>query len=71
MPNGGQLYVARAELTDLFAVGRTSLESAHEVLRQAATRWLSKPEQPDQSFLAGWLVETQAAIEQAARAAPR
>lgn len=66
MPHGGQLYVAWAELTDLFEIGETSLESAHEVVRQAASRWLSRPEQPDAAFLSGWLEETLTAIEQAA-----
>lgn len=66
MPHGGQVYVAWQELTDLFEVDETPLESAHHALRHAATRWPSKPEQSNSGFLAGWLQETRNTIEQAA-----
>jgi hypothetical protein len=67
MPHGGRVYVTWAALTDLFEIGDTSLEIAHDVLREAAARWLSKPQQADPNFLAAWLLETQAAIGRAAK----
>jgi hypothetical protein len=70
MPHGGQVYVAWAELTDLFEIGETPLERAHDVLRKAAIRWLQEPEKPDPVFLAERLGETHSSIDRAARGAP-
>lgn len=53
-PHGGSLYVAWAELTDLFETGKTSTEDAHNVLRRATSEWLHRPPGPASAFLDGW-----------------
>lgn len=58
MAHGGRLYVAWADITDLYEVGPVEPEVAHQILRRAASRWLDKPETPTPQFLERWLAET-------------
>lgn len=43
LPHSGALYVAWAELTDLFETGKTPVPDAHAALRRAAAEWLRRP----------------------------
>ena len=63
LPHAGQLYVAWAELTDLFATGKTPITEAHAVLRSASERWLGRSEgaAADESFEV-WLAVTSEAV---------
>lgn len=58
MPHGGRLYVAWADVTDLYEVGDVTLEVAHRILRSAASRWLDRPDAPTPQFLGDWLAAT-------------
>jgi hypothetical protein len=68
LPHGGSVYVAWAELTDLYEVGGTSPEAAHEALRRAASLWFEMPEEPSPRLLAAWLEKTHDWIKKAAQA---
>ncbi|HEY6794495.1 MAG TPA: hypothetical protein VI248_07415 [Kineosporiaceae bacterium] len=43
MPRGGLIYVAWAELADLYDAGKVPIGEAHAALRQAASDWLDRP----------------------------
>ncbi len=42
-PHGGQVFVAWADLEDLYDTGKTPIEDAHAALRRAAREWLARP----------------------------
>lgn len=67
MPHGGSLYAIWAELTDLFATGKTPLADAHRALTEAATAWLDRSDEPSSEFLAAWLERAQDSIGALAR----
>lgn len=52
LANGGALYIAWSELTDVFETGRTPQEDADAALREAATQWLARCD-PTGADLAG------------------
>ena len=56
---GGGVYVAWAELTDLFETGKTPDAVAHDLLRSAARRWLDRDGSPTYAFQEQWVGETQ------------
>jgi len=62
MPHGGRIYVAWAELTDLYDAGKVPISEAHAALRQAASDWLDRPEPTADAFIDGWLSRTLDAI---------
>ena len=67
LPHGGSVYVAWADATDLYEMGDASPDTAHGVLREMASRWLTKPSEPSEDFLRRWLAEAESAIASAAR----
>ena len=68
LPHGGSVYVAWAGLTDLYEVGDTSPEAAHEALIRAASLWFEMPEEPSPRLLTAWLEKTNDWIKKAAQA---
>lgn len=58
LPRGGALYVAWADLTDLFEAGKTPVPDALAVLRDAAARWQQWSAAPSGPGLAAWLEDT-------------
>lgn len=58
MPQGGDIYVAWEELTDLYDAGKAPVAEAHAALRQAASDWLDRPTPPGETFIEGWLSRT-------------
>lgn len=66
LPQGGAVYVAWAEATDLYEIGDVSPGTAHGVLRQMASHWLTKPSEPSDDFLRNWVATAQSAIADAA-----
>lgn len=54
-PHSGSVYVAWAELTDLFETGKTPIQEAHAALRLAAKRWLDRPAGPNARFIEQWV----------------
>ncbi|HET7531632.1 MAG TPA: hypothetical protein VFJ83_00700 [Nocardioidaceae bacterium] len=63
LPNGGDVFVAWAELEDLYETGRTPIPDAHAALRKAATEWLAMPQVPDATHVESWLDATAKAVE--------
>jgi len=62
MPQGGAIYTAWAELTDLYDTEKTPIEDAYAALRQATADWLDRPGPPTGRFVNGWLERTQRVI---------
>jgi hypothetical protein len=62
LPHGGGVYVAWAELTDLFETGKTNVDVAHNVLRRAAEQWLQRPPSPSVEFIEEWVQQTREAV---------
>lgn len=55
-PNGGDVFVAWAELEDLFESGKTPIPDAHAALRQAAAEWLDRRSDSNLApFIDAWL----------------
>lgn len=54
----GAICKVCAETTDLYAAGKAPVEVAHNVLREAAGRWVNRSQQPGRAFFASWLKET-------------
>ncbi|WP_243058844.1 hypothetical protein [Nocardioides sp. SR21] len=55
-PDGGAVFVAWAELEDLYETGNTPIPDAHAALRQAAAEWLDRPSDASVAqFIEGWL----------------
>lgn len=67
LPHGGSVYVAWAEATDLYEIGDASPETAHVLLRQMASEWLTRPSEPSEDFLRRWVADAQSATAHAAR----
>ena len=60
LTNGGEAFVAWANLEDTFETGKTPVEDAHKALRDAAVDWLNRSfDTPDD--LADWAKQAQAA----------
>ena len=57
LPHSGAVYVAWAELTDLYETGKTPMADAHATLRLAAARWLDRPSEPTADFIEQWASE--------------
>lgn len=58
-PHGGEVFVAWADLEDLYDTGKTPLSDAHGALRQAASQWLARPPMPDTgAYVENWIAET-------------
>lgn len=62
LPHSGTVYVAWAELTDLYETGRTPIPDAHAALRQAAARWLDRPAESTSDFIEQWVSEASQAV---------
>ena len=63
LPHGGGVFVAWAEVEDLYETGKTPIPDAHAALRQAATAWLARPSAPDKTWVEGWIASTQDAVK--------
>lgn len=57
LPHSGEIYAARAELSDLYETGKTPIIGAHTTLREAATRWLDRLPEPTGAFVETWIAE--------------
>ena len=57
LPHAGSIYVAWAELTDVYETGVTPIADAHAALRLAATRWLDRPAEPSARFIEEWATD--------------
>jgi hypothetical protein len=59
-PHGGAVFVAWADLEDLYDTGKTPIPDAHAALRQAASDWLDRPSVPDEvaAYIEGWIAQT-------------
>ena len=68
LPHGGGLYVAWAELTDLFETGKTDDATAHALLRAAVLDWLRRPNLPDSGWVEGWIDKVRGAVSNQFRA---
>lgn len=58
LPHGGAVYVAWAEVEDVYETGKTPVADAHALLRDAAARWLHWSSSPSATGLEQWLQET-------------
>jgi hypothetical protein len=57
-PHGGAVFVAWADLEDLYDTGKTPIPDAHAALRQAATGWLARPSGPIMAaYIEDWIVD--------------
>ncbi len=54
-PSGGAVFVAWAELEDLFETGKTPIPDAHEALRRAAEEWLARPAETSAVYVEWWV----------------
>lgn len=60
MPHGGHLYVAWAELTDVYEISATPLEEAHRLLRAAAAAWMRSSGVHAEADISAWLAQASA-----------
>lgn len=58
LPHGGSVYIAWAEVIDLYETGKTPVSDAFAVLCDAATRWLAWSSVPSGPGLNDWLRTT-------------
>lgn len=57
-PHGGAVFVAWADLEDLYDTGKTSASDAYAALRQAATDWLARPSGPGMAaYIEEWIAQ--------------
>ncbi|MFN8195773.1 MAG: hypothetical protein U0R80_16035 [Nocardioidaceae bacterium] len=57
-PHGGQVFIAWAELEDLYDTGKTPISDAHAALRRAATDWLARPGVPHLAvYIEQWIAQ--------------
>ena len=57
-PHGGAVFVAWADLEDLYDTGKTPIPDAHAALRAAATSWLDRPSVPHlAAYVEGWIAQ--------------
>lgn len=68
IPHFGGLYTAWAELADLFEVGSTDLDAAHQILRSAAEKWLDRPNKRSGPWVEQWVEQTRDAVDSTFRA---
>lgn len=61
-PHGGAVYIAWAELADVYETGKTPIIDAHATLRKAATSWLDRSGLPSGSFIEGWISDANEAV---------
>jgi hypothetical protein len=55
-PHGGAVFVAWADLQDLYETGKTPIPDAHAALRQTAIDWLARLSAPDAAaYLEEWI----------------
>ena len=62
LPHSGAVYVAWAELTDVYDTGKTPVSDAHSTLRLAATNWLDRPAKPTAVFIEQWASDASHAV---------
>ena len=58
LPHAGAVYVAWAELTDVFETGMTREEIADSLLRDRAVAWLAQPTEPSSEWILEWVART-------------
>lgn len=58
-PHGGAVFVAWANLEDLYDTGKTPIPDAHAALRQAAADWLARPSGPYEvaAYIESWIAQ--------------
>lgn len=57
-PHGGAVFVAWADLEDLYDTGKTPVSDAHAALRRAAADWLARPSGPDlAAYIEEWVAQ--------------
>ena len=57
-PHGGAVFIAWADLEDVYDTGTTPIPDAHAALREAARGWLARPQGPHMtSYIENWIVE--------------
>lgn len=62
LPHADGLYIAWAELTDVFESGKTDVSVAHAILRAAALAWLDRPRSPSTEWIERWVRSTREAV---------
>ena len=56
--HGGAVFIAWADLEDLYETGKTPIPDAHAALRQAAIDWLARPSVPNMAaYIEKWIAE--------------
>lgn len=59
LPHGGRIYVAWAQLADVYDTGKTPIPDAHSALRHAASAWLDRSGPPTREHIEKWLDQTE------------
>ena len=63
LPHGGKVFMAWANLEDLYETGKTPIPDAHDAPRQAASEWLARPLGPNRAYIENWVASTGRAVK--------